>query len=225
MIFFYHPQAGERELICRDDQYHSLVRVRRVREGDSLQLQNCMDSKEHDYLVTEIQKKQIILTLQSSQKGVRTNKQKTHIHLGWGICDAKTVYSTLPFLNQLGVGKISFVACSRSQGNIVLSDEKIQKILISSCEQSGRSTFMQWEYISIAEYMKKYPESYISDFNGAEWKENELSAQKSVLVGPEGGFTEEERNMFKKERIRSLNTSLVLKSETACITLASSVLL
>jgi 16S rRNA (uracil1498-N3)-methyltransferase len=141
----------------------------------------------------------------------------------------------------MGVEKITFVRCERSQGNVKITDkvlEKFKTILLSSCEQCGRNTLMRIDIINFEEYIKniseekfeKNYENYICDFSGQYFLDKEILSFKknihndlySFLIGPEGGFSPNEKgqmnNLFQKKlvKIRKFNTSLVLKSESAC---------
>ena len=215
MIFFFHTNAGEKKIILENIEYHSLVRVRRKKMGEKIELRNLIDEKKYEYIIVQTEKRKAYLELVSEKKERKKNINKKYFHLGWGICDAKTIYSTLPMLNQLGVSKISFVKCERSQGNISLSSEKIKNILISSCEQCGRNNIMEWEELSFDEFLKQNPETFICDFEGRKF----LTTEKieTIFIGPEGGFSLKEKNKFPKENIRKFSGDTVLKSETACV--------
>lgn len=224
MIFFYHPLAGEKEIVLKEEWFHSLIRVRRKKSGESVVLQNLQDGVHYEYRIEDVNKRDAILILQSFEKKECIGGMGLK-HLLWGVCDAKTVYATLPVLFQLGVQKISFVWCDRSQKNIVLDPEKIHKILYASAEQCGRNVMMKWEEISFSEVLEHYPKTLLCDFGRQKIHSSECNKGVSFFVGPEGGFTEHEKNQFSGEQKRSFVTDAVLKSETACIVVASSCLL
>jgi len=251
MIFFHHTNAGQKNITLENTDFHSLIRVRRKRVQDTIVFIHIETNSSYTtdtdknyvtyytYTIEKISKKSAELTLISKEI---EEKFIGNIHLFWGICELKTITSTLPFLNQMGVEKITFVQCERSQGNIKLTEKVIEKcktILRSSCEQCGRNTLMKIENIDFDTYIQDISEkhsenselNYICDFSGAYFSSKEITNCKKntshFFIGPEGGFSEKEKNMFqelaqkKLVKIRKFSTNLILKSETACITTAS----
>ncbi|XPV54809.1 MAG: hypothetical protein ACNI3H_07545 [Halarcobacter ebronensis] len=55
--------------------------------------------------------------------------------MAWCIVDPKTIEKELPYLNELGVRKITFISCDYSQKNFKLNFEKLEKILVNSSSQ------------------------------------------------------------------------------------------
>ncbi len=141
------------------------------------------------------------------------------LHLGWCVVDPKTIEKTLPMLNELGVGKISFVYCARSQKNFRLDFDRFTRILINSSQQCGRSRLMALErFDTLDDYLRAYPDSAVLDFGG-----EPLPCERSfasILVGCEGGFSGDERKKFGDRPIYGLRTPLILRSETAAVTVA-----
>lgn len=124
----------------------------------------------------------------------------------------------------MGVKKITFIRSARSQ-KFTLKRERLEKILINSCQQCGRNDLMEIDFEkSLQNFLKKNPESFLLNFNGQNIKENELKIE-TVIVGPEGGFTREELTLFDKEKIVSFNTDNVLKSETAAVAIGAKIIL
>ena len=96
----------------------------------------------------------------------------------------------------------------------------MEKILINSCQQCGRSNLPEIEILNSSnEFFTKYPDFYALDFNGE--KITSTDCKFPFLIGPEGGFSEEERKNFKK--IFKLD-GFILRSETAAISIASKIL-
>ncbi|RKU89866.1 16S rRNA (uracil(1498)-N(3))-methyltransferase, partial [Helicobacter pylori] len=130
----------------------------------------------------------------------------------------------LPFLNQLGVSKLSLFYADFSQRNEKIDStklERFQKILINSCEQCGRSVLMELEaFPSTKEVLKAYPKASVLDFKGETLPASAISEQERI-IGPEGGFSEQEREYFKEREIYRIPLDMVLKSESACVFVAS----
>ena len=210
----------ERELLptitIKGDNYKYLIKVRRFKIDDFV---NVTDFKKiFSYKIKKVDKKEVIL---SRIEELNIDKKLKKFHIGWCKIDSKNVEKVLPSLNEIGVTKITFIDCDRSQGNFKIKMERLEKILINSSQQCGRLEQMEIDFCeSLDKFLELYPEAVICDFGGEEIKDNQIEI---VVVGCEGGFTERERKLFKK--VISFNTSSVLRSETATISIASKVLL
>ncbi len=132
------------------------------------------------------------------------------------------IEKTLPALNQIGVDKISFIYCDRSQKSFKLNFEKMNKILINSCEQCGRDNLMKLELLnSLKEAKKLYKNFVVLDFGGKKITKD----IKSILVGCEGGFSLEDKKILQDHQIVAFESDLILKSETACLAISSKILI
>ena len=220
MQFVYHPKAGELELLIEGEIYNYIFKVRRHKKGEEIALRNMRDGFLYHYCIIHVTRRQALLKLvRQEHKEVVPAR---FFHLLWCIIDPKIVEKTLPMLNELGVSKITFLYCARSQKNFRLRFDKLQKILINSCQQCGRSRLMELEVLeSLEEAMARYEDIVLIDFS-----EEKLSCADAIaraLIGPEGGVTPDERKLFKI--IKGLDTSMVLRSESAAVAVASKILL
>ncbi len=218
MQFSFHEEAGSEELELSGEKFKHIFKVRRKSSSKPLKLRNLKDELIYTYTCLSINKNKAILELVSKEKKPLLG---TDLHLAWSVIEPKTVEKTLPFLNELGVSKLSFVYTEFSQKNFKLDMQRLKRILISSCEQCGRSKMMDMEvFDSLESYLKSYPSTYVLDFGGADIKTTKRDANP-ILVGCEGGFSQRERELFCPERILGYESKLILKSQTAMI-LASS---
>ena len=217
MQFLYHPDAGLPELTIEGEAYRYVFKVRRHKKGERIALRNLRDERLYFYRIDRVTRREATLTFEAKES--RIVMPDNPLHLGWCVVDPKTIEKTLPTLNELGVEKISFVYCDRSQRNFKIDRSRLERILIASCQQCGRSGLMTLEVLeNLDAYLTAYPESAVLDFGGAP-----LSCERSftsILVGCEGGFSERERKAFENRRIFSFQTPLILKSETAATTVA-----
>jgi 16S rRNA (uracil1498-N3)-methyltransferase len=210
------------QLHLEGDDHRYIFKVRRHKVDDTLYLRNLKDGLLHRYLITHIDKRSVMLLLQESS--TLDVKAKRSLHLGWCMIDPKSIEKVLPSLNEMGVEKITFIYCKRSQKSFKLDFRRLEKILRNSSQQSGRSVMMQLEMADDLEgFLRKNPESKMLNFS-----ENNFAKYgnfETIVVGCEGGFHEEEINLFTKEDIVGFDTALVLKSESAVCGLASMLLL
>ncbi|MGL2787650.1 16S rRNA (uracil(1498)-N(3))-methyltransferase [Helicobacter pylori] len=222
MRFVYHPLAKEPTLKIEGESYIHLYRSRRIKSASRLDLRNLKDGFLYTYEHAEIAKKHALLRLVGVQPlEIMANKK---VHLILSVIEIKSVEKILPFLNQLGVSKLSLFYADFSQRNEKIDStklERFQKILIHSCEQCGRSALMELEaFPSTKEVLKAYPNASVLDFNG-EALPTSADFEKGIIIGPEGGFSEQEREYFKEREIYRIPLDMVLKSESACVFVAS----
>jgi len=222
MLYLYHTDAGEATLHLEGEAHRYIFKVRRHKAEDTLYLRNLEDGLLHRYLISTLDKKSAHLTLQESS--TLEVKAKQHLHIGWCIIDPKSVEKVLPSLNEMGVGKITFIYCKRSQKSFKLDFKRLQKILLNSSQQSGRSQMMQLELAEdLQQFLTDYPQSKMLNFS-----ENNFIDSipiETIVIGCEGGFHEDEVALFSKENIVGFDTPLVLKSESAVCAVASKILL
>ena len=223
MIFLFDEKAGENPLFIRGENFKYLVKVRRHTTGDVLHFRNPSNPEIlYSYTVESLTPRELNLILTDWKKeNVSPLKQ---LHIGWCMIDPKSIEKTLPMLNEIGVTKISFIYCKRSQRNFKPDPKRFERILKSSMQQCGRSSFLHFEiHNTLQEFLELYPDVRVFDFceNVLEG-ENEL---KTVLIGCEGGFSEEERILLKEKETFRLDTPMVLRSESAAVAVASKILL
>ncbi len=221
MQFVYHPEAGEALLRVDVRAYEHLFKVRRVAKDALLYWRNLNDGVLYGYRIQEVGKKEALLERVSGE--ILEIDASKKMHIGWCVIDPKMIEKTLPMLNELGVSKLSFIYAEFSQKSHKLDFDRMQRIVINSCQQCGRSRWMEMElFSSLQAYLEAYPKSTILDFSQETMKESaEIS---SILIGPEGGFSEKERNMFSNHTIVGLTCKTILRSETAVVAVASKIL-
>ena len=221
-MYLYHKEAGQPQLTLLGDEHRYIFKVRRHQVDDTLYLRNLEDGLLHRYRIVYIDKRSVILELQESQ--ILEVRAKRSLHIGWCVIDPKNIEKVLPSLNEMGVEKITFIYCKRSQKSFKIDFKRLEKILLNSSQQSGRSEMMQLEIADdLKGFLKNYPESKMLNFS-----ENIIGSQSdidTIVIGCEGGFHEDEVGLFKAENIIGFDTPLVLKSESAVCSVASKILL
>jgi 16S rRNA (uracil1498-N3)-methyltransferase len=222
VLYLYNTQAGTPQLSLEGDDHRYIFKVRRHKEGDTLYLRNLEDGLLHRYLITFMDKRVSNLTLQEST--TLEVKAKQSLHIGWCVIDPKSVEKVLPSLNEMGVEKITFIYCKRSQKSFKLDFKRLEKILLNSSQQSGRSQMMELATSEdLPQFLTAYPDSKMLNFS-----ENNFIGSTivdTIVIGCEGGFHEDEVALFKPENIVGFDTPLVLKSESAVCAVASKILL
>ena len=222
MQYLFDSEAGVQTLSVKEENYRYLFKVRRQKKDEVIALRNLKDDFLYFYKIENILKKEALLVLKDKKELVI--KPSKYLHLGWCVVDPKTIEKTLPMLNEIGVSKISFIYCQRSQKNFKINFKRLDKIVLSSSQQCGRSVMMEFEEIkSLQNFLEIYPNSAIIDFGGKDIKKTSLFS--TVVVGCEGGFSENERKLFENKPIYKLNTPMILKSESAVVSISAITLL
>ena len=223
MQYIYDKFAKDDILEIKDENYNYIVKARRHKIDDIINFRNLEDKFLYSYKIISIDKKSVSLTLISKEEKNVENSKK--LHLGWCIVDPKTIYENIASLNELGVDKISFIYSDFSQKNFKINFEKLEKILINSSVQCGRSSIIKIDdYKNLDEFVKYFPNSYFLDFSQTSIDEKKVLID-TIIIGPEGGFSKKERDKFKKDFIVGFKSNIILRSETAAICASSKIII
>ena len=223
MQFIYDKNAKNELLKIEDENYNYIVKARRHKLDDILDFRNLEDDFLYSYKISQIDKKSLSLNLLKKEEKIIENSKK--IHLAWCVVDPKTIYENIASLNELGVDKITFVYSDFSQKNFKINFEKLEKILINSSSQCGRSSIIKLDiYKNIDTFIKDNPDTYFLDFSQTSIDSKVLDI-KTLMIGTEGGFSKRERELFNKNFVVGFSSNLILKSQTAIISATSKIIL
>ncbi|MGA9045423.1 16S rRNA (uracil(1498)-N(3))-methyltransferase [Sulfuricurvum sp.] len=222
MKFLLHDETGAAQLSVSGDDYKYLIKVRRHKAGDIIAFRSREHlSEEYRYSLERSDGRNGYFTLQSHHHAPCESERK--LHIGWCLVDPKTIEKTLPMLTELGVNKITFIHCRRSQQNFRLDFERFKRIMESSIMQCGRTSLIELaESPNLSTFLKNNPEAVIFDFGGTSLNKDE--SVDTVVIGCEGGFDESERKLFGNYRVRLFSSPMILRSETAAVAVASRLL-
>lgn len=223
MQFIYDKNAKNELLKIEDENYNYIVKARRHKLDDILDFRNLEDDFLYSYKISQIDKKSLFLNLLKKEEKLIENSKK--IHLAWCVVDPKTIYENIASLNELGVDKITFVYSDFSQKNFKINFEKLEKILINSSSQCGRSSIIKLDICkNIDTFITDNPDTYFLDFSQTSIDSKVLDI-KTLMIGTEGGFSKRERELFNKNFIVGFSSNLILKSQTAIISATSKIIL
>lgn len=222
MKFLLHKDAGSSELSVSGDDYKYLIKVRRHKAGDLIPMRTPNDlGEEYRYRLERTDGREAYFSLQSHHRSIVQSPR--NLHIGWCLVDPKTIEKTLPMLTELGVSKITFIHCRRSQQNFRLDFDRFNRIMESSIMQCGRTSLIELgEAPNLSTFLKNNPQSVIFDFGGIPFESGE--SVDTVVIGCEGGFDEGERKLFGDYRVRVFSSPMILRSETAAVAIASRLL-
>ena len=210
MVFFYDKFAGNENLEISGENF-SHLRARRLSVGDRVDFRNLRDESNYIYEITEISRKNATANLVFKNSVI---SPKHEFCLAWAVVEASVIEKTLPSLNEMGVEKIIFVYSDFSQKNVRLDLARFERILINSSCQCGRNSITKLEILASSdELLQKYPNAVLIDFEG---KSLEIFDKNEIpFIGPEGGFSQNERKKFKTSY--ELNLPYILRSNTAVL--------
>ncbi len=222
MQFLFNENSGSSSLVIDGEQYKYIFKVRRHRTDENIFFRNLEDKNIYQYKIDSIDRRKAVLSLvDSKEKAIEAAKK---LHLGWCVIDPKSVEKAIPFLNEIGVDRITFIYCKFSQSKYNINEEKLEKLLLNSSGQCGRSSIIKLSYCdSLKEFLTQNPDSYMFNFsqNNIKDKKDDIS---TIVIGCEGGFSDEEITLFDKDKVVGVDSSIILRSETA-VTVAASVIL
>lgn len=223
MQFTFHPSSSEKYLEVDGDVYKYLFKARRHKVNDEIFFRNLEDNFIYLYKVNSIDRKSASLELISKEEKIIENEKK--LHLIWCVVDPKTIEKNIASLNELGVYKITFLYSDYSQKNFKINIDKLEKILINSSSQCGRSSIIKLEISSdIENFLQENNNVYALNFSTTLLDEKKDDIQK-LVIGCEGGFSKNEIDMFVKDKIVGFNSNIILRSETAIISASSKILI
>lgn len=223
----YHPdpiQVSVNTHLNADASNH-LARVLRFQVGAKITLFNG-DGFNYDAEIIDANKKAVEVIIHNGQKN--TSESPLNIHLGQVISRGDRMDFTLQKSVELGVTEITPLISERcgvklSQERFEKKIEQWQKIVVSACEQSGRSFVPKVNPVTaLSDWSNKpFDGTSINLHPNAEIGFKQLSIsnnQVRLLIGPEGGLSD---NEITQSRIQGftdiLMGSRVLRTETASL--------
>ena len=223
LIYVFNDEASKEVLTLKNELFKYLIKVRRHSVGDEIAFRSHEDIKTlHIYEITDIEPKKASLRLKTSKEyEVKPTKQ---LHIGWCKIDAKSIEKVLASLSEIGVYKITFIECERSQRNIKLDFKRFDRILEASMQQCGSTHKIIFdESKSLNEFIEQNPHAKMFDFTQKTL--DDTSNIDCIIIGCEGGFSHAEKEFSNKLETFRLNTPLVLRSESAAVAISSKIIL
>ena len=224
---FYHSNPLDLNQIIILDEFssHHALRVMRVKVDDFLVLFNG-DGFEYRGRVSDINKKTINVEILSKEKN--NNESPIIINLFQSISSNEKMDMVIQKATELGVSSIQPIFTSRSTVKLSLDRTKKRlihwrQVAISACEQSGRSKIptikSPIEFDQISEGIKTNSLNLLLHPDNLEESSNlpnEYSGDINIFIGPEGGFSQDEALLLKKQNCINIQLGpRVLRTETA----------
>ncbi len=225
---FYITEKIEKgkELRVEDESLlHQWIKVFRLSSSDRVILFNG-DGSDFEGYFKILSKNEAVIVIDKENK--IKNQQKVEVHIFQAIIKKDNFELVVEKCTELGVSAIHPVLAERSEKKD-LNLERIEKIAREASEQSGRSNIPEvFEPTDLKSAIEIFDgELFALDFDAPNISEVKFSKSKiGILIGPEGGFTENERDLFEHKDIKSFSLgSQVLRAETAAIAVSALILL
>jgi 16S rRNA (uracil1498-N3)-methyltransferase len=213
------------------DAAHHAARVLRMKTGDALRI-FCGDDHEWDSVITRVDRDRVSVLLTHAQRV--SVEPPFQIALAQGMSSREKMDLTLQKATELGVMEIFPVVTQRSV--IKLDEDRAdrrvehwQAIVASACEQCGRNTvpkihrvyrFETWISTLIPDAAEL--RLLLSPASSTRLRDIPKPQRVLLLVGPEGGLTEDERSIAARFGFQSIVLGpRVLRTETAALAAVS----
>lgn len=225
---FSHPASGS-VFPLDENTHHHLFTVLRCQEGEIIEVFNGKGEAWRAKIIQLVKRQGQIELLEPIARVVESPLK---IHLAQAVSKGDRMDLVMQKATELGVTEITPLLTER--GNVKVDkdrwDKKIahwEQIIIHACEQSGRHTLPRLNpVIDIKTWFTQCPEGLrliLSPHQGQSLSALPVPDQLTLLIGPEGGLTEQEIQ-FAIERFHFISIQLgprVLRTETAAITALS----
>ena len=204
------------------EQSHYVKDVMRLKTGDSFSVFN--DQGEWNAIIENYEKDGARIKI---LKKVRNKKSEKNVWLAFSPIKQNPLNFMIQKTTELGIQKFIPVICERSVVNDI-NIERIKKIIIESSEQSNRLSVPEiTKKESLKNFLKLFPKNGCIIFcdincNKSNFKNilsKKIKGPVCILVGPEGDFSENERQLIiELNQTCSLSlASNILRAETAAI--------
>jgi 16S rRNA (uracil1498-N3)-methyltransferase len=225
-FFIEEPLRNKKDISLYDDELiHQWKDVFRFRAGNRLIL---LDNTGFEYLAE-------IDVLAKGNANVRIlettpvgSVPKKDIWLYAALIKKDNFEWILEKVTELGVNHIVPLLTERTEKKD-LNTERALKILKEASEQSGRGILPELhEVMKLEEALNKAVNPLAFHVEGDLFTQSflEFSDQASLFIGPEGGWTEREVELFKAKDVPLVTVGTqVLRAETAAIAISSLILL
>lgn len=223
--FYVEQSLGEEIVIHKKELIQQWTKVFRYKEKDLVIL---FDGKGYDvvYALQTLSQKEAVLVMKEKSPSYIPLKKVT---LCVSLVKKDTFELILQKATELGVSTIIPILSERSEKKN-LRMERLQTIAIESAEQCGRGDIPQ--ILDITTLSEAFSHTQTSSFSFVGDTSEEKDTLRSnniqkkiaaadtvnIFIGPEGGWTEKERVLFKKHEVMSVSFgNTVLRAETAAI--------
>ncbi len=224
---FYMDQKLEKGSDIRVENpelLHQWIKVFRLSPSDKVILFDG-SGKEFDGYFKILSKKEAVLGIDKERK--IKNTIPIELHIFQSLIKKDNFELVVQKCTELGAVAFHPIISERSEKKD-LNMERLRKISIEASEQSGRADLPEiFEPENLETVVKNFDgKIFALDFEGQKLPAKIGGKKIGILIGPEGGWSDNERKFFKKSGIKSVSLGQqILRAETAAIAISSLILL
>ncbi|NCT00158.1 16S rRNA (uracil(1498)-N(3))-methyltransferase [Candidatus Parcubacteria bacterium] len=218
---FFSPSTEMTDKIIISDKelVHQMHNVLKLQIGELVEL---FDGSGGAFLgeITEISKKSVALD-KREEKSMEDARKNIFAYIP--LLKRSNTELMVQKLTELGIKNIILIKTDRtikSDANL----DRLNKISIEATEQSGQYFLTNInEPIKLKDALDKasHTDVYIMDMSNSYFRGEDKIYPLSFFVGPEGGWTDEERELFKASSAKIVSLAdTILRGETASIVAA-----
>lgn len=224
----YHPTSslsiGQTVELSAEAANH-VGRVLRMQVDQALEL-FCGDGHNYPAVIMQADKRKVVVQIKAQRSNPSESNVK--IHLGQAISRGDRMDFVLQKSVELGVTEITPLFTERcgvklSGERLLKKTEQWQKIVISACEQSGRSHVpVVHPALSLEHWLQKLPQALrltLDPGAATPLAQQQVTAEQiQLVIGPEGGFSEPEVALTTTYNFHPIRLGpRVLRTETAAL--------
>lgn len=220
-----HDKYGPTELrqhiwVSDAELFNQWSRVLRYKLGDELVLFNG-EGEDRLYKIHKIEDASIGLDLVTE---LEPHYPRREVYLFWSMLKKDKNEWVLQKCTEIGVTHFVPILSERTE-KTGFDEERAKKIVTEAAEQCGRSDIPRVReaisLISAVEEFKDKIDLYFAEQTEASDELGDANKPAGVFVGPEGGWTDEEKNLLTQTCKKINIAQFTLRAETACVTAAS----
>ncbi len=205
---------------------HHLLKVLRLKVGDDVVVFNGKGGQ-HRGTIAHIKGSQAVFMPEQFEEV--NNESPLAIHLGQGISRGERMDYVVQKSAELGIAEITPLLTERCVAKLPADrvQKRInhwQKIAIGASEQSGRCSIMRVNPpVTLQQWLaQEHPVGFVCDTVAEEGLALEQIQSVSLLIGPEGGLTQQEIEFATQQGFARLSLGpRVLRTETAPVVAAT----
>lgn len=231
--FIKNEQMNKNTITINDQDFHHIKNVMRMKTSDNVEVVN---ENGFVYLaeIVSFSKTEVILNI---IKNINENNElKSEITIGLALARQSKHEEVLKRITELGAIKFIPVEMTRSvvKLNKSLNQTRLEMIVKEASEQSKRNKLLEVSEATTLKNLLKNINEYdyliyayedVKDKNIVNIKQliKDFKNKKAlILVGPEGGFTNDEVSLLNKHKFIPIGLGLrILRLETAAIYIMS----
>ncbi len=213
--YYFTEKNGNYVVISGQEAQH-LSKVRRAKIGDEIVAFNG-DGYDYNLNITEITKDKVKAEVVSKIENKASNDTNITVYLSMIKNDALT--TAIDNLAELNVKQVKLFKSDYSVA--IIDEKKLEKLnqrAIQASKQSERADIMQISIINKSEI--ENDSKNLETFFAYENSNNNIQKFKgdfAVIIGPEGGFSENENKHFSSFAKNISLSKTILRAEVACV--------